>query len=182
MFTQDAVSVPVYFTSACNRTFHLCYSECFQKLKVLGPIRGPSITRNTSVVFPLSLGLGAMAGLSNSLREQEASLLGASIYERMIQLGQSPEDAHRAAQQAVTGAFGKSSGVSATGATGSADPIPGGNGPKLPPPSQMAANLAADLAGRNQGSQPPPTPQAPPSWWGLSPGTWTAQPPPTPAT
>jgi hypothetical protein len=123
-----------------------------------------------------------MAGLSNVLREQEASLLGASIYERMIQLGESPEDAHRAAQQAVTGAFGKSSGVSATAATGSADPILGGNGPKLPPPSQMAANLAADLAGRNQGSQPPPTPQAPPSWWGLSPGTWTAQPPPTPVT
>ena len=116
-----------------------------------------------------------MAGLSNWTKEQEAAQLGAAVFERLVQLGATTEDAHRSAQQAVTGAFGGGSGVSASGATGSVDPAPG---PKLPPPSQMMANLA-DM---NQGSQPPPVPQASPSWWETSPGTWTSNPPPAPVT
>ena len=110
----------------------------------------------------------------------QAELLGASVFEQLVTQGQSAEDAHRAAQAAVTAAFGSSApGPSSTGAVGSNDPAPG---PKLPPPGQMYANLAAKSKGpnwSNWGSQPPPLPQAPPASWGIpaSP-TWTAPSPP----
>ena len=79
-------------------------------------------------------------------------VLGALLFDQLKNQGMSDEDAHRAAQAAVTQAFGPQgptntwdvAGVSAAGATGSANPAPNAPGPKLPPPSQMAANRFKD--------------------------------------
>ena len=98
-------------------------------------------------------------------------VLGAVIFEQLKNQGMTDDDAHRAAQAAVTEAFGPQGPVntwqsmSASGATGSAQPAPGSTGPKLPPPSQMAANWSAQaVPGSLWGRQPPPLPQSPPTW------------------
>ena len=102
-------------------------------------------------------------------------VLGALLFDQLKNQGMSDEDAHRAAQAAVTQAFGPQgptntwdvAGVSSAGATGSANPAPNAPGPKLPPPSQMAANRFQGQGmaqGSPWGSMPPPLPQAPPSW------------------
>jgi hypothetical protein len=69
------------------------------------------------------LALGTMASPATSY---QAELLGASVFEQLVTQGQSAEDAHRAAQAAVTAAFGGTGpGPSVTGAVGSNDPAPG---------------------------------------------------------
>ena len=162
---HSVISVLVCLTGQSSSV----YSESFQKLNLLGPIIGPSITWKIFVVFLPLFALGAMA---NSGRWQVQNL-GAKVFEEMIEQGYSVEDAHQGAQTAVTSVFGEGTDPSASGATGSNEPAPGATGPKLPPPSQMAANMAAKATGASPGSMPPPLPQAPPANW-----TWNAQPPP----
>ena len=163
MFTQDAViTLLVMLTRLAVTSALVCltgqsysvHSESFQKLNLLGPSIGPSTTRNILVVFPPLFALGAMANSGH----WQVQNLGAKVFEEMIEQLYSVEDARLGAQTTVTAVFGGGTDPSVSGSTGSNEPAPGTPGPKLPPPIQMAANLAAKH--RAPCSPPPRTRQA----------------------
>ena len=123
-------------------------------IKVLGPLVWSTNNFRTTFSLVLTLfALGIMAYSSTSAAEQ----LGAFIYQDSIDAGRSVEDAHRAARQAMLTAFPNQAlpywMQSASGATGSDQPIPVPAGHSTWNPATGPPNWTAYTS-----------PQSPPKW------------------